>query len=490
MRGIAASHLNIIENGMRFQNLKQDKKILRLANGIVIESSICFGKQTSRVYVPPVPPVKKKVKEEEEPFILIITREWDDAPLTPENLDMKPEGGASGMIEIDTKEGELALYFRGDRDEYFGTWVTDEDTKTYIASTVRGPHGLVLLDTPTWLMKYNYTHNTWRLNIPKEFESPSGEYYILARFAEKTITTEYPRRYANSSLPGAPQAEAVEPGTYRMTIPYYEEEKSWELTDCTMDGSRFTLPYESINPEAKRKIIIKTTVPIAITPKFTHKFSGSDPNLDADIVNKYGGTTYHTGAFHAPYIYNVPTSEENPSYVACADGGGGIGSWGSGFYWRTATMTIFGPAHPSLGIIHNDYMTAPYTLVDMTISLNAGELTSTPWVIGTSPSAYRGGTTYGGKVWHYPENWDNPEIRESGIPRYNLVEAEGYVAITRSKVAFDMSIDDRDIKLGLGVPEDLESTGVTCVTNWETHDISFSGAFDFNTTYNGLPEWS
>ena len=122
--------------------------------------------------------------------------------------------------------------------------------------------------------------------------------------------------------------------------------------------------------------------------------------------------------------------------------------------------------------------------------MDSGEATTTPWVIGTSPSAYQTGTLSGTKVWHYPENWDNPEIRENGVPRYNLVEAEGYVAVTRSRVEFDMSIDDRNILHGLGVPEDLEPTGVTCTTHWETHNITFPGTFGFTKTYNGLPEWS
>lgn len=512
LRSIAASHLNLVENGMRFQKLKQDRNILRLANGIIIDSSISFGRQTSRIYVPPPVPPKPVEIEEENVFILIITREWDDAPLTPENLDMMPEGGSSGNIEIDTKEGDVAVYFWGDRDEYFGNWVSDGDTKTYIAKEVYGPDGWVVLDKPTWLMKYNYTNNTWMVNILKGFESPSGLYNIIADFAEKTIATYYPRRYTKSYLPYAPRAKAVPPGRYRMTIPYYEVEEWYEYTNASRTESpyfddRFKLDFDlDVPPYVYKKIRIKTTIPVAITPHLTHKWgytqsttTPSAGNNDTNIINPWTGCTFRTKTLTLPYIFNVPSTEGSPAYVGLHNCGGGVLMPGVdehpnelSYYWRTETSTIHSPiAASDFGMMeHYISQPVPYKWFDMTIGLYPGsEETTVSWYGGTYRSAYRAGTVYGDKTWHFPAGLYIPEIREDGTAKRYLLEVEGYVSVTASQVIFGISVDDRNIIGGWGVTEDLEPTGVVGGGWFKSETVSFSATLDFDVTYKDQPGW-
>lgn len=66
-RGLSAfalSQLRVLQSAMKFRNLKQDVRRLRFENGsyIIIESS--FGRDTIRIFVPPIPEVKR-VEEEE-----------------------------------------------------------------------------------------------------------------------------------------------------------------------------------------------------------------------------------------------------------------------------------------------------------------------------------------------------------------------------------------------------------------------------------------
>lgn len=82
LNGIAASQLNILENFMSFQNLKQCSRRLRFSGGIVIECLISFGRRKATIYIPDQdkPKIIKKLIPEKE-YLHIICGEsvlvWD-----------------------------------------------------------------------------------------------------------------------------------------------------------------------------------------------------------------------------------------------------------------------------------------------------------------------------------------------------------------------------------------------------------------------------
>jgi hypothetical protein len=64
--GQADSQLNILQNQMRFQNLKQGWRTVKLADDVVVECWSCFSLSAVRIHVVPAGPEVEKLEEEKK----------------------------------------------------------------------------------------------------------------------------------------------------------------------------------------------------------------------------------------------------------------------------------------------------------------------------------------------------------------------------------------------------------------------------------------
>ena len=464
LRGIAASHLNIVENGMRFQNLKQDKKILRLANGIIIESSICFGKQTARVYVPPVPPVKRKPIEEEDRLILNITREYDDEPLTPENIYY-----SSGLVNAYVMVYEAVL-----QDEH---WVIGENIFTFMANLPKTTgtleiDGDILTYTKSgasaWGGKYNYATNEWEINISESapVKSSSGKYIVAARFNQKSLITVYPRVYKyNEQWALAPDdgyymtppankdaCKAIEPGTYTMTIPYYEITK--DVVGYTFGGG-YT-PGLGEDPQATEtpKVsthVVKSTVPVVVS---------------AGIVS-IGNTSEGTYITEA-----LSTIEELEDGYACSVQNYDIriGAHSPGFNNDVSAIMITGEVTDSADIEICD-----------------GQNTESYTYRYNRPNGTHYGTIEDGDTKITQSGWQTPPdpVEREGQPPYrDIIEVDSYVSAKCNLVEFQYTTN-KAYDAYIGYLEYGFNTWVSyplsCENTARTYDLSLIGN-DIQTT--------
>jgi hypothetical protein len=428
---------------MRFQNLKQDKKILRLANGIVIESSICFGKQTSRVYVPPVPPVKKKVEEEENVLIVSAYQEYTDIPITWAN------GDTTGSIYIYTaieygglwRKDDMIHLTWTDPDEIYGTAVLNGTVWTYTE------HG-----ETTWKMKFNTITNQWTFNVSDKYASPTGKYIIRASFNANSLATYYPRNYKTYFYP----LETVKPGTYVMTVPYYKVEHTSEFNNTVYPATTiFGTGLTATDGETKTAIrTVWATVPIKLNAGF-NKLSCS------------GNRSFYTAPWTEPESYLIHIGEWG--YRCSPPRSAGTYEWGDFF-------TLPDGADNGQAFIDEGELTASADIEfyngENTYSLTLRESHCNDAGIVVGYLKDMGTFTVG---WHnYLSGWLNPPppVPRTGLPPYrDIRETTAYVKATYNKVT--------------GIPWYAPRTewGVTCYNTAESGTISISGTPNVFASY-------